>query len=130
VVADLAISKTDSPDPVASGGTLTYTLTVTNLGPSPAAVVLVNDPLPTGTTFVSCVASFPGICSGPPVGMGGTVTASFGSIGSAGFATVVIMVNVTAPSGQTLTNTAGVTSSTPDPSPANNTDTEMTDVSP
>ena len=32
--ADLAITKADAPDPVPAGGTLTYTLAVTNLGPT------------------------------------------------------------------------------------------------
>src|SRR5206468_3585175 len=32
--ADLSVTKTDSPDPVATGGTITYTVTVTNSGPN------------------------------------------------------------------------------------------------
>src|SRR5439155_7694393 len=35
--ADLSITKSDAPDPVIAGGTLTYTLTVSNGGPSTAA---------------------------------------------------------------------------------------------
>ncbi|KAA3659740.1 MAG: DUF11 domain-containing protein, partial [Chloroflexi bacterium] len=47
-VADLEISKTDTPDPVAVGAPLTYTITVTNNGPVAAgalttSVSLVND---------------------------------------------------------------------------------------
>ena len=33
VVADLSVVKTDSPDPVAAGSNITYTITVQNLGP-------------------------------------------------------------------------------------------------
>ena len=43
VSADLAITKTDSPDPVDHGATLTYTITVTNNGPDAAADVTVID---------------------------------------------------------------------------------------
>jgi uncharacterized repeat protein (TIGR01451 family) len=55
--ADLAIDKTDDPNPVAAGTALTYTLIVTNYGPSDDASVIVTDTLPTGVTFDSYVAS-------------------------------------------------------------------------
>src|SRR5207245_3255172 len=51
--ADLSITKTDNPDPVNAGATLTYTVTVTNGGPSTAANVQVTDNLPAGVTFQS-----------------------------------------------------------------------------
>src|SRR5216684_2173997 len=66
-----------------------------NAGPLSAASVSVTDPLPAGTTFVSCSTS-QGTCSGPPVGTNGTVTATLGTIASAGSATFTIVVNVTA----------------------------------
>lgn len=117
--ANLGLTKTDSPDPVTSGSTLIYTITTTNAGPGTANNVSVTDPLPVGTTFISCTAS-QGSCSGPAIGANGTVTANFGTVGSPGFATLSILVNVTAPGGITLTNTAVTTSSTPDPATANN----------
>ena len=51
--ADLSITKTDDADPVVAGTDLTYTLVVTNDGPSDATNVVVTDPLPAGTSFVS-----------------------------------------------------------------------------
>lgn len=60
--SDLKISKTDSPDPVHVGSTLTYTITVENLGPAAAEKVVVTDTLPKGVDFVSAVAS-PGSCA-------------------------------------------------------------------
>ena len=48
--ADLRLDKTDSPDPVVAGDTLTYTLTAINDGPSDARQVVVADTLPTGVT--------------------------------------------------------------------------------
>jgi uncharacterized repeat protein (TIGR01451 family) len=50
---DLTISKTDSPDPVAGGAELTYTLTVGNSGTADASNVKVVDTLQSGATFVS-----------------------------------------------------------------------------
>jgi uncharacterized repeat protein (TIGR01451 family) len=127
--ADLSVTKADTPDPVASGGNITYTVVVTNNGPATAVNVGLSDPLPTGTTFVSCVASL-GTCSGPTVGTNGTVTASVGNIGPSGAVTVTIVVNVTAGAGTTISNTATASSSTPDPVPGNNDGTAATLVGP
>ena len=52
-VIDLSITKTDRPDPVFVGETLTYTLTVRNAGPDTATNVRVADALPAATNFVS-----------------------------------------------------------------------------
>ncbi|RMD60184.1 DUF11 domain-containing protein, partial [Candidatus Parcubacteria bacterium] len=41
--ADLSIRKMDYPDPVMAGGLLTYTLTITNAGPSDARGITVTD---------------------------------------------------------------------------------------
>ena len=54
--ADLTLAKADSPDPMLLGDELTYTLTVTNRGPSTATGVTLTDTLPVGVTFVSAPA--------------------------------------------------------------------------
>jgi uncharacterized repeat protein (TIGR01451 family) len=140
--ADLALTKTASPNPVASGTLLTFTIGVINNGPSAAANVTVSDPLlPTGTTFQSCTASNPGSlgvsCTSPPAGTSCNnpnpcpVLATLGTIPSGGFAQVTIIVTVTAPGGTTLSpNTASVTSSTVDPNPGNNHQSVTVTVSP
>ncbi len=51
-VAGLQLAKT-APAQIAAGGDLTWTLAVTNVGPDPASNVTIDDPLPSGTTFVS-----------------------------------------------------------------------------
>ncbi len=127
-LADLALTKTGSPNPVISGSTLTYQLGISNNGPGTANGVVLTDPLPVGTTFVSCTTS-QGNCLGPAVGNNGVVVANLGSLGTPGFASVTIVVTVTAPGGNQITNTAVVTAATPDASPANNTATVTTTVS-
>lgn len=54
---ELKITKTDSPDPVNVGSTLTYTIQVQNLGPDAATGVTVTDQLPKGVDFVSASAT-------------------------------------------------------------------------
>ncbi len=49
----LSISKTDSPDPVPTGGTITYTLNFQNTGNANATSVVVSDTVPANTAFVS-----------------------------------------------------------------------------
>ena len=51
--ADLAISKSDSPDPVNGGDRITYTIDVVNNGPNDAVGVRVRDTLSSSTTYVA-----------------------------------------------------------------------------
>lgn len=120
------VSKTVSSSPASPGQPLTYMVNVVNLGPETAVGVMVSDPLPPGTTFITCNA-IPGTCQGPAVGSTGTVTANLGTIAVGRSAALTITVNVTASNG-TLVNTATATSSTPDPDPGNNTSTAVTSV--
>jgi uncharacterized repeat protein (TIGR01451 family) len=122
--ADLSIVVSDLPDPVAAGGTLTYTLTVANAGPSDATAVGVTDTLPADVTYSGATPS-QGSCSQ----LAGLVTCSLGTLAAGGSATIDITVVPTpAAVGTTLTTTAAVSSTTPDPVPANDSDTEDTDV--
>jgi uncharacterized repeat protein (TIGR01451 family) len=119
--ADLALSKTDSPDPVVAGNNLTYTITVTNpvASTGPATNVVVTDNLPAGVDFVSATG---GTCQRS----GGKVTCNLGQVNAGTTATVTIVVK-TKKDG-TLTNTASVTS--PDDNVlANNSATATTTVS-
>lgn len=51
--ADLVLGVTDAPDPVVIGSNLTYTISVTNFGPSTASNVVVSANLPNNVNFVS-----------------------------------------------------------------------------
>ena len=122
--ADLALSLADAPDPVSQGGGLTYTIQVTNLGPSPAAGVTVTDTLPSQVTFVSSTP-------GPPTctHAGGTVTCNLpGSLAPAATSVVSVQVTVGGTALGTISNTAIASTTTPDPVPGNNVDTEPTQV--
>jgi uncharacterized repeat protein (TIGR01451 family) len=74
-LADLAAGMTVTPSSVMIGGTLAYSIAITNLGPSTAPNVLVNDTLPQGCTLVSSTAS-----TGSVSYSAGTVTWSAGDM--------------------------------------------------
>jgi len=109
--ADLSITK-KGPALAQNGGTITYTIVVSNGGPAADTNVTVSDPLPAGEALVSATPS-QGSCSD-------TVTCNLGTLASGGSATVTIVATVTASCGSTLTNTATVSGDLPDPNPANN----------
>lgn len=50
LLADLALTKDDDPEPIFPGETLTYTIEVVNYGPYTASNVVVTDTLPAGLT--------------------------------------------------------------------------------
>jgi uncharacterized repeat protein (TIGR01451 family) len=111
--ADLSITKT-GPATAQSGGTITYTLNVSNAGPFDAHNVTVDDPLPAGETLVSATAT-QGSCNA-------TVTCQLGTVANGGSATITIVVRVTASCGSTITNIATVSGNEPDPDTSNNSD--------
>jgi uncharacterized repeat protein (TIGR01451 family) len=116
--ADLAITKTVSPNPILTGSNLTYAITVTNNGPGAAANVTVMDNLPASTTFVSCSATSGGVCDGS----GNNRTVTFTSLAAGESATITLVANVNCPlaNGAEISNTAAVSSTTPDPDTNNN----------
>ena len=120
--ADLSISKADDPDPVLVGDVLTYTLAVTNDGPSTSTAVALTDALPSSVALVS-VTSTAGTCTES----GGGVTCSLGSlaVGETVTSTVVVIPTATG----VITNTASVSGDELDPDPSDNTVTQTTFVS-
>ena len=125
--ADVSLTKTSTPDPIPVGNELTYTIVVTNSGPLAASNVQLFESTPSGTTFVSMVTT-QGTCTTPPVGGTGSIVCNIGTIAPGASVTAVFKVLVVGPAGLTITNTAFVTSSTPDPNAANDTVTETTNV--
>jgi len=120
--ADLEVNKTDSADPVLAGGTLTYTVTVDNLGPSDAQNVVVTDTLSPDVTFVSTTG-----CDEDPTGV---PTCTLGTIAAGGSAQYTITVTVNNDANVTIWNDVMVSSTTSDPDTMNNMHAESTTVIP
>jgi uncharacterized repeat protein (TIGR01451 family) len=114
--ADVGVVKTPAPGPYGTGNSLTYTIAVSNAGPTAAANVTVTDAIPAGTTFVSAIPT-QGSCSGTT-----TVTCSLGSIANLGSASIALTVTLPSAPGP-VTNTATVSTTSPDPTPGNNSST-------
>lgn len=116
--ADLAVLKQVQPARVHPGETLTYTLQVTNAGPSAAQDVVLQDPLP--AAILSPVFSADGGATWQP--WSGTYVLRTLLPGTT--ATLLLQGQVDpSTTASSLENTALVTSSTPDPNPDNNEDT-------
>jgi uncharacterized repeat protein (TIGR01451 family) len=112
---DLSITKTGAPNPATVGNQVTWTMVVTNNGPSGATGVTVADPVPAGTTFVS-VATTQGTCTG-----GAAVSCQLGSM-AAGSSVTITLVTLASTKG-TLTNTATTGGNETETNTANNTAT-------
>ena len=120
--ADLAITITDSLDPVSAFTIFSYELTVSNAGPNSAVSLRMVDTLPAGSTFIDASGSgwfcnqasdlVTCTLSSLPVGVAPTITIT------------VLTPDVTG----SISNTATISSSTADFGISNNSDTETTDV--
>jgi uncharacterized repeat protein (TIGR01451 family) len=119
--ADLVVAKTDDPDPVVAGEVLTYTLVVTNSGPSDATGVVVTDTLPSGIRFDSAVAS-----QGTYNSVTGVWTVD--DLADGDSATLTLVVTVDPSTRGTLSNVAEVSATESDPAPGNNVDGQGTTV--
>lgn len=115
--ADLALSKSAAPAPAIAGQSVTFTLTARNLGPSVAQNVSLTDALPAG--FVITGGTQPGGWSCSNDGANGTRTCTRAAdmpVGAVETLTIVATVPSTgANSSGDVTNTATITSATPDP---------------
>jgi uncharacterized repeat protein (TIGR01451 family) len=115
--ANLAVAKT-GPASLAAGQNLVYTITVSNAGPSSAAGVSIANPTPAGLTFVSSSNG----CTSFPCALG-TVAPGPGT---------PFAVTYSVPAGYSganpIVNTATVSTTTNDPSGANNTASVSTNV--
>lgn len=125
--ADVAIIKTASTLTPKPGEKLTYTITVTNNGPTAASNVVVNDAIPSQLTFNSCSANLGGICSG----QGNARTVTFPQLSSNASATITFdtTVNASVANATIVANVAAVTTASTDTIAANNTSTATVIVS-
>ena len=110
--ANLALAKTGA----LSGSNAIWSLNVSNQGPSVAQAIIVTDTLPSRVSFVSA----PGCTYNSSTR---TVRCELASLAQGGAAPFTITTAVTGKGNGWITNTAQVSSSTPDPNTANNTAT-------
>ena len=123
--ADLELHKTVSPTNASVGQEVTYSLAVTNNGPSPTTSLSVGDPLPSGLEFVSAQAgcSYAAgtrqlTCTSGPLAVGVTRTLTF------------VARPTNAAAGTTVQNRATASSTVQDAEPANNVDFAALPVAP
>ncbi len=117
-LADLALTKIVTQEPVASGVNFNYVVVVTNLGPDAATGVTMMDALPAGVSLISAVPS-QGSCSGTT-----TVTCPLGGLLAGGSATIDLVVTKTV--GGSISNSAAVAGDQTDPNAANDSNTTGT----
>ena len=137
VSADLAVTKDDGATALGAGGSTTYTLVVTNDGPSSVSGAILADPAATGLakTGVACAPS-PGQCVAPPTIAeleGGTF--ALPALASGQTYALAVTADVTAASGSvantaTVSAPAGVTDPDGDNNSATDTDTVGTPEGP
>jgi uncharacterized repeat protein (TIGR01451 family) len=121
--ADLALGMSALPNLIVAGNNLTYSIAVTNNGPSSATNVTVTYLLPPTTLFLSASGS-----QGTYAQSGGLVVFNLGSLGPRATATMTVVVLPT--TGGTIIATATAASEQPDFNPGNNSATVQTRVSP
>ena len=129
--ADVSITKSDSPDPVGAGANIAYTIVVTNNGPATAMNLTLSDTVPANTTFQSLSGPGGWSCTTPAVGNTGSISCSATSLGlqTASF-TLTVKVDSGVAGNTIISNTASISSSTPDGNALNNSATESTTVQP
>ncbi|MEO6822767.1 MAG: LPXTG cell wall anchor domain-containing protein [Candidatus Nanopelagicales bacterium] len=121
-LADLAIVKALS-GPLVAGQDATYTLDVTNLGPSVAAApVRVMDTLPTGSSFVSGTGTG-WTCNVTGAVGSQTITCDRAALATGAAPQITVVIAVPASQTAAVVNTALVSSPTTDPVPGNNSST-------
>jgi uncharacterized repeat protein (TIGR01451 family) len=126
--ADLAVTKTGTPDPVVAGQKETYTITVTNYGPLTATGVVADDAwsaasgIKGGIDFES-VSSTQGSCTQS----GAAISCNLGSLANGATATITLVLQPR--SKGVLSDTATVSGNEYDPNTANNSSTALTTVS-
>src|SRR5262249_28787135 len=124
--ADLSITKSDGHDTDSPDSSTTYTITVTNHGPSTVSGASVSDVLPAGTTFVSATG---GATYNPD-----TTTAHFttGTVATGDPASFQLTLAVDPALTGTLSTPASVTppAGVTDPVPGNNTSTDTDTLTP
>src|SRR5207253_4053288 len=119
---DVSVTKSDGVTSVVPGTSTTYTIVVTNAGPSTATNVVVSDPLPAGVT------SFTWSGNGK-ANQSGALSDTIASLAPGASVTYTVVAQTSPSATGSLTNTASVTGPG-DINPANNTATDTDTLTP
>ncbi|HBG0248797.1 TPA: DUF11 domain-containing protein [Clostridioides difficile] len=121
--ADIEVIKTSNMDTAVPGETFSYTITVTNLGPSAAQSIVLTDDIPD-------------VILNPEYSLDGGVTfqpwngnLSIGTLDAGEIRSIIIRGTVSQTAVGTIINTATISSTTPDPNLNNNISTSEAEVS-
>lgn len=121
ITADLVVSKSDNPDPAVAGEMLTYTVTITNNGPSVAQNVVATDTL---TDVLALVNT-----TGCAEDLGGAPTCSLGAVGVGESVSYTLLALVDSSTlADTITNTVSVASAALEAAPGDESATITTTV--
>lgn len=121
-LSDLTLTQT-APSVAYLSNNITYTVVVTNRGPSTATGVMLTNWVPAIASYVSAAST-----QGTPTQAGGVVTCSVGSLASNATATLTVTVKPTVTG--TMTNKAATLPGDTDPALTNNTVSLLTTVLP
>lgn len=120
--ADVSITKNANTNPIQVGETIIYRITVTNNGPMSAENVVIRD-------------NIPNVILNPEFSINGGITWNpwngeyvVGTLANGENVTILIRGTVSMNASGNITNTATVSSTTPDPNPSNNSDTEVVTI--
>jgi uncharacterized repeat protein (TIGR01451 family) len=122
--ADVSVTKTDGVAAATPGGSTTYTITVSNAGPTAANPASVTDTFPAACTSVSYTSTASGGATGNTAAGSGNINDAALNLPVGSSVTYSATCSISGAATGTLDNTATVASSTPDPTPGNNTATD------
>jgi uncharacterized repeat protein (TIGR01451 family) len=127
--ADLSVTKS-GPATIKPGTNITYTITVSNSGPTAAINVMLEDSMPIGQRPLSITPSAGNCLAGVAGDPAQPTTCNLGTLSSASSATVTIVAEADncLRDQDTLLNDIGVLSDTFDPDPSNNAFQSTTEV--
>jgi uncharacterized repeat protein (TIGR01451 family) len=116
-VADLSIAAAATPSSVSVGDLVTYTVSITNAGTSPASNVILTQSIPPSLAFASASVN----CTG-----GNTLNCSIGTLAAGAWSTVTITARALVPG--TVDSTSTVSTSSQEAQTTNNSSTVTVNV--
>ncbi len=109
VAPQVSVSKTASTNTLTAGGTITYTVVVSNAGTVSADGTAVSDPVPAGITAMSWTCAGTGGATCGAASGSGALSDTIGALPVGGSATYTVTAQISATPPPSITNTATIT---------------------